>query len=291
MLKKLPTAKDVGYEIHYEFGIKSYETDILGCSTGCGKCENDGGTPGTTGGFFEGANGRYGVTNYHVARNKPHPNTYAAWPAQCRANRPNPRYDFFECVGLDENHECAWDPVGEGTVQTVATSVKYDMAVILLDANDVANSRCECFTGDIQNHVKVTVPYQDPIKAPVQGMHVWKHGRTTGLTNGVIAGIYNADLGLNPGRLYKNANAPRYVRNPKAQQFSAKGDSGSWWMDTSDHPVVLHCCGLDVTFIWYESPLDWLLRDPQKDAMGFPMPKILSLAKARLNDPTLHLCH
>ncbi|HYH04267.1 MAG TPA: hypothetical protein VEC37_14340 [Bacillota bacterium] len=73
------------------------------------------------------------------------------------------------------------------------------------------------------------------VKEPLLGMRVIKSGRTTGKTYGIIEGVSEQEFTIIPiGSEF----------NPPDKEISAPGDSGSIWLDISDHYAVgLHYAG------------------------------------------------
>lgn len=73
------------------------------------------------------------------------------------------------------------------------------------------------------------------IKEPLLGMTVVKSGRTTGKTYGVVEGVSEEEFTIVPLK-----NGPL----PPDPEISAPGDSGSIWLDITDHSAVgLHYAG------------------------------------------------
>jgi hypothetical protein len=85
------------------------------------------------------------------------------------------------------------------------------------------------------------------VSAPVPGLRVTKSGRQTGVTSGVITGIEGRQVTYYSGIQRVIRHIVHIAQAPEGGQVSAKGDSGSWWLDEeTQHAVGLHFAGSNV---------------------------------------------
>ena len=97
--------------------------------------------------------------------------------------------------------------------------------------------------------------------APTRNTTVLKHGRTTGLTRGVITDV-DADIRVD----YREAGVALFVNTvmirglPPTTPFSAGGDSGSLIVDAGQRACALLFAGSSTTDVTFANPLGTVLR-------------------------------
>lgn len=93
---------------------------------------------------------------------------------------------------------------------------------------------------------------------PARAIAVWKSGRTTGFTNGYIAGVGNFTVGYGKFSVtFRNQLAIKSLENGKP--FSAPGDSGSLILDSANRPVALLFAGGPTHTI--ASPIEYAMKE------------------------------
>ncbi len=96
---------------------------------------------------------------------------------------------------------------------------------------------------------------------PTRNLTVLKHGRTTGLTRGVITDV-DADIRVD----YREAGVALFVNTvvirglPPTTPFSAGGDSGSLIVDAQHRACALLFAGSGTTDVTFANPLNTVLR-------------------------------
>lgn len=84
------------------------------------------------------------------------------------------------------------------------------------------------------------------VTTPTLGMQVFKSGRTSGLTNGVIDGVEGLQT-IPYGGFYRTVrHVVHIMQSPEGGEISRGGDSGAWWLEAgSNRAVGLHFAGDD----------------------------------------------
>jgi endonuclease G len=105
---------------------------------------------------------------------------------------------------------------------------------------------------------------------PVLGMRVIKSGRRTGVTTGVITGVYGYSFQRYFGFSRIIRDIVHIAPEQPGQEISAPGDSGSWWLERSMlRAVALHFAGSN---------------DPEF-GMALSMPKVLEALNVDILTP------
>ncbi|MCB0197586.1 MAG: hypothetical protein KDJ65_36915, partial [Anaerolineae bacterium] len=98
-------------------------------------------------------------------------------------------------------------------------------------------------TRPLINH-QVNIGPVTGVTAPVPGLRVKKSGRRSGVTQGIITGIEGRQTLLYAGVQRVIRHVVHIAPINDGDQISAKGDSGSWWLDADRNQAVgLHFAG------------------------------------------------
>lgn len=103
----------------------------------------------------------------------------------------------------------------------------------------------------------------NPLGSPVQaelGLEVWKVGRTTGITQGVVTAVAMDDVAVQFGSSTLYFDDQIEIAGTSGP-FSAGGDSGSLIMDTTGNPVALLFAGSGRNGRTFGNPIDTVLQN------------------------------